>query len=67
MTQVRLRHQDDARAHPIAEAPFDKLGGVIPTLKSWGIADYEDRGLSGQFVYDELCAYFEVIIHEDDE
>lgn len=65
MIEVRIRHQDEAEAVHLSEVPFNELGSVIPTLKGWGIADYEANDLIAQFVVTETTAYFEVVINNE--
>lgn len=62
MTAVKIRHENDPDAKYLADVPFDQLDTVIPVIKGWGL-DGEEEDLSGQFVYGDLGAYFEVIIH----
>jgi hypothetical protein len=64
--EVRIRHQDEADSVRLTEVPFTDIGSVIPTIKGWGIADYEDREMSAQFVVSDTAAYFEVVIVDPD-
>jgi hypothetical protein len=66
MIEVRIRHQDEADAVRLTDVPFNDIGSVIPAVKGWGIADYEDRELSAQFVVTDTAAYFEVVIVDSD-
>jgi hypothetical protein len=67
MTEIRVRHEIEAKGLYLADVPFDQINHIIPTLKSWGITDYENRELSGSFVVEESAAFFEVVIHTDEE
>lgn len=66
MTEVRIRHENDAEAIHLADVPLNDVGSVIPTLKGWGIVDSEDQELSAQFVVTDTAAYFEVVIIDPD-
>lgn len=67
MTEIRVRHELEAKGLYLADVPFDQINHIIPTLKSWGINDCEDHPLSGSFVVEEDSAFFEVVIHADEE
>lgn len=64
MTAIFIRSEDWAEGARLADVPFDQLDTVIPTLKKWGLGDYEGADLSGQFVYDaeRHAAYYEVVV-----
>ena len=66
--QVRIRHENDCEALPLGDVPFanDSINEAIRLISSWGIAvdgDTENGGTSGQFVYEDGAAYFEILIH----
>jgi hypothetical protein len=70
MTDVRIRHEHEARAHHLGDVPLatDALEGVLATIRSWGITahGYEiEPDLFGQFVIDDTGAYFEVVVTAD--
>lgn len=72
MTEVHIRHADDAEGVSIGEVPFGDIGDVLNSLAYNGLrvrtavgASYVDReDLSTGFVYDMVrdAAYFEVVI-----
>ena len=67
MIEVRIRHDEDAEGHHLTEVPLESVNDVIPAIKPWGVyaqgpySQVED--ISGQFVYSEDSAYFEVVLH----
>ena len=70
MTQIRIRHELDAKAQILGDVPLDQIDTVIPTIQSWGIttpySDYPE-GMFGQFVYTDTGAYFEVVVSDESE
>lgn len=63
--QVRIRHADEARSVPLTTWQLDDLDVLRRHIKYWGV--YDDTGDSDsepacQFVIDDDCAYFEVVI-----
>lgn len=66
--EIRIRHEDDTEAVPLAEVPFkpDAIDSIIETIARWGInaneQDYDRSQLSGQFIKDASGAYFEVFV-----
>lgn len=66
--EIRIRHEEDAEAVPLAEVPFkpDAIDSIVETIARWGInangQDYDRDKLSGQFIKDESGAYFEVFV-----
>lgn len=69
MVEVRIRHELDLKSLPLMVVPFDRLDEVIPLIEAWGVSgevDY-DPSLSGSFVYRDREAYFEVLIHANDD
>lgn len=67
MIEIRIRHEDDARAVPLCTWDASRLDDLIPLIEHWGLAyhyDTTERGLSGGFVVADGAAFFEVLIHE---
>lgn len=65
MTEVRIRHAADEIGVHLCEVDFADVNTVIPGLRSWGISgDFPE--LTAQFRVDDTCAYFEVVIEDDD-
>lgn len=69
MTEIRIRHEDEAYGVHLGDVPLFDTEKVISHLNRWGVrfADStEFDGLSGEFVVDETGAYFEVMAGRDD-
>lgn len=67
MVEVRIRHVDYGKGATLGYVDLLKVDDIIPTLKEWGIDDYDNEGLAGQFTYDpdERVAYFEVLVDHE--
>lgn len=72
MTDVFLRHFDNADAVKIGEVPFTEaaLDAATRLVKAWSVQTDEDdyAGFhSGQFVLRGGRAYFEIVVGAEDE
>ena len=67
--QIRLRYSERADSVPLCEAPIDALDEVVRTVHAWGVAIDGNvfDSAAGQFVLENDCCFFEVIIHDDDD
>lgn len=69
MTEVRIRHINEAESAHLGEVPFtaDALSDAITLVQSWGVSvDGEDaNGTVGQLVIDGRRAYFEVVVGDE--
>ncbi|AID58896.1 hypothetical protein PBI_GAIA_77 [Mycobacterium phage Gaia] len=75
MTEVRIRHEDDASSAFLADVPVGEVGDVIRSLADWGVelrttedcVDWRGKSLSGSFVYDQVrdSAYFEIVLSDE--
>lgn len=75
MIEVRVRHEYESKPVRLMDWPADRLDEVIPLLSSWSVncddldgdpVNLLNGSFSGQFRYDGVSGYFEVIVHEDD-
>lgn len=68
MIEVRIRRLSEANSHHLCQWPATELDKLLPTISAWGIQD-AFCDLTGEFVVDDMAAYFEVVVHDetDDE
>jgi len=73
MVEVRVRTEDDGKAVRLGEVPLDakSLDQIVRLIGMWGIRacgdDYGHGDTSGQFVYEDGAAFFEVVLCKDEE
>lgn len=70
MIEVRIRHEDVAKAVYLCDWPTEALDTLIPTIGGWGIyiggCTYLADALSGQIIVDSSGAWMEVVVADDD-
>jgi len=69
MTNVYIRNENEAKATLLCHCEIDRLDWLLKEVARWGVYHNGDvkTGLSGQFVYADGEAYFEIVINGDDE
>lgn len=64
--EVRIRLASNTTSSYLCDVQLAEVNDVIPTLRMWTIAGYDELEMSGQFVMEEpgRFSYFEVIVHD---
>ena len=71
MIEVRIRKETEPTTHAVrlCEIPAEDIEALIDSILEWGLffdgGDGSQVDVSGQYVYYNAAAYFEVIISEN--